>query len=346
MNNGNCYSHHIQPCSGDTPYPSQGHSACLVGKYMYVFGGDGQWDDMYRLDLEGWAWKKLTSITQTEVEERPETDAIFSSLSRFDENSIVLIGGLLGKASRSMKDAGGFALKHYANNPIADNLHIYSLKTGKWTRIPSSDQAPRGWQIHAHNIGTKQVLILGGHSGCNSPNINPNCLHMLRADADGVFVWEKIEENKVGIPPSVSSNRASAWVPSARSLMLHGGRYLNIDLDNSILKAKNNEEDMKTWTLYDTELYCFNLDLKQWIRFHVSGETIGRHSHTMTNINDKLVVLGGCVLANRAKAAARDYVTKVSCYNLDFSKLETASAASVGPTQKRGKGKRKGKKKK
>mmetsp|Transcript_20588 Transcript_20588/g.44716 ORF Transcript_20588/g.44716 Transcript_20588/m.44716 type:complete len:811 (+) Transcript_20588:402-2834(+) len=341
MDNKHCYSHHVQYCTGEMPPPSQGHSACLLGQQMYIFGGDAQLNDMYRLDLESWKWTKLKSISQTPNRDRPETDVLFSALVQFGDDSIVLIGGRLAEASRSaLSTRNGLYESDHHTEPISNNLHIYSVKTGQWRKIPDSSQAPRGWQIHAHNVGEKRVLVLSGHTGCPAPNKNINSLHLLSADAGGNLVWEHIEENLNGIPPSLSYFRASTWDFSARCLLLYGGRFLNTTLEDSVLKAKNNEEDLTPIIIYDTEIYCFRLDLKQWIRLRVAGETVARHSHSMTVVDGKLISLGGCVLAQFDE---REYVTKVTCYDLDFTKVEKVETMNAKPGKK--KGKRKGKKK-
>lgn len=342
MDDQHQYSHSIQHCNGDLPTPSQGHAACLVGKHMYVFGGDASLD-LTCLDLENWSWQASDSMAQTQPGDRPETDVLFSTLAQFDDTSIVLLGGLFGGAVKNRGDTStnGMYVGDHDGDRISDNNHIYSTKTRQWKKLPSGSQAPRGYQLQAHNIGDKKVLVLAGHASIQCSKAGVNSLHLLSANTSGALVWEKVEESLNGIPPPLSHFRASTWVPSSRSLMLHGGRYLQTLFDESILETENGQ-NVKPTLHYDTELYCFQFDLKQWIRLRVGGTTIMRNSHTMTNVDGRLISFGGCKIDSSTRDG-RKYVREVTCYDLDLSKVETPKTKPKPKSGKK-KGKR-GKKK-
>lgn len=54
-------------CSGELPGPRYGHSAHVLGSRMFIFGGKGPGDtvykDVYFLDLLEWVWVPVNSIS-------------------------------------------------------------------------------------------------------------------------------------------------------------------------------------------------------------------------------------------------------------------------------------------
>ncbi len=56
-----------EDCPKDCPCPRSGHSACVIGKKFYIFGGEGGWhfrrddlSDLKVLDLSTWTWKEVS----------------------------------------------------------------------------------------------------------------------------------------------------------------------------------------------------------------------------------------------------------------------------------------------
>ena len=60
---------HKISCSGEIPSPRYGHSAHILGSRMFVFGGKGPGDivykDVYFLDLLEWVWVPVNTISLT-----------------------------------------------------------------------------------------------------------------------------------------------------------------------------------------------------------------------------------------------------------------------------------------
>lgn len=340
IDTGNNYSHHVQPCDGEAPPPSQGHSACIVSHSMYVFGGSAMLEDLYILDLKLWKWEKMNSISKTPLQDRPETDVLFSELVKFDDESILLLGGLRGEVSRSgqTNSHGVTTLKeNIGAGAAAQNMHLYSLSTGTWKKIQSSSDAPCGFELKASNIDDKKVLVLSGQSYPGSV-MKENTLHILSLSSEGSLKWSKVLVNMASIPPPTSCFRASTWVPSAKSLFLYGGRYLKANITDAVLKTGVTGEDISVEQVYDTELYCFNLELKQWIRFRVVTGTRPRHSHTMNFINGRIVITGG----SRFVFEGKEFATDVISYVLNPTALPPSKNTSTKNLKKGG---RKGKKK-
>eukprot|EP00979_Chaetoceros_neogracilis_P006316 scaffold1275_cov247-Chaetoceros_neogracile.AAC.8 len=343
--NPDIYSYSIQLCSGDVPPPTQGHAACIVGRQMLVFGGSADCDCTYTLDLDEWKWTKLSSISDTPEIDRPETNIVFCTLVPLDEESVLLFGGLRSEATRGTGErSNGVIVKQNTENFASNNMHIFSFKTGKWKRLNCSGVLPpQGWGIQGHNIGRRKVLIICGQQDL----MGENSLHLLTMDDDGSSEWSRIEENAAGIPPPQSSFRATAWVASANCVLLYGGRYLYSTISDSVLKMKDGEHDSEVQNTFDSELYSFDLDSKQWTRLRVPKHTVQpRSSHTMNALDGKLIVLGGSVIpgGTRGFKDEREYAVDVIRFDLDLPQQKKQQRMSKQSNRTKEKGKRKGKK--
>lgn len=62
----NCKWHKMS-CSGDIPPARYGHTACIIGSRMFVFGGKGEngniYKDIYFLDLVEWIWIPVSTLS-------------------------------------------------------------------------------------------------------------------------------------------------------------------------------------------------------------------------------------------------------------------------------------------
>ena len=338
--NPNIYSYSVQLCSGDVPPPTEGHAACIVGRQMLVFGGSANCDCTYTLDLDEWRWTKLSSISDSPEKDRPEIDIVFCTLVPLDEESVILFGGLRSEASRVTVVARPKKYENFTSN----NMHIFSYKTGKWKRLNCSGiLPPQGWVIQGHNIGRRKVLIICGQQDL----MDENSLHLLTMDDDGSSEWSRIEENVAGTPPPPSSFRATAWVASTNCVLLYGGRYINSTISDSVLKMRNSEHDFEAKFNYNSELYSFDLDSKQWTKLRVPEHSVlPRSSHTMNAIDGKLIVLGGGVIVGGTRGSKNDgeYALGVIRFDLDLPLHKKQQQMSKQSNRTKKKGKRKGKK--
>ena len=344
------YSHATQDCTGDVPPPTQGHAACVLGDEMFVFGGEALIDGMYVLNMKHWVWRKEGCMSNAPVDDRPDTHVLFSSLVPLNSTTLLLLGGVKNEAMESARTKqtpmyGLSALKD-GMDPSSSNAHLYSIETDRWSPLNVNGDAPKGWDLQSHHIDENKVLVfcVQHHTFLN------NSLHLLSKSEGGVFEWTKYDENLGGTPPPLSWYRATSWVKSSNCLILFGGRHLHYNLEDSVLKLKNTENDCSCTTFYDQELYCFNLKESRWLRLRVPQNCLPRASHTMNVLNGNLVVLGGSSVANgvRGYRDERDYATDVTCFNLDLSEVHHGVPVGETKAKKTGngkKGKRRGKKK-
>lgn len=88
---------HDVRCAGEPPPPRYGHTATLVGRRMFVFGGRGENNvvlkDMYLLDLDEWCWVKVNPTTTAPTSRFDHADVLIG-------NKIVIFGGWDGKQVR------------------------------------------------------------------------------------------------------------------------------------------------------------------------------------------------------------------------------------------------------
>ena len=85
---------HDVRCAGEPPPPRYGHTATLVGRRMFVFGGRGEnnvvMKDMYLLDLDEWCWVKVNPTTTAPTSRFDHAEVLIG-------NKIVVFGGWDGK---------------------------------------------------------------------------------------------------------------------------------------------------------------------------------------------------------------------------------------------------------
>jgi hypothetical protein len=146
--------------------------------------------------------------------------------------------------------------------------------------------------------------------------------------------------------------QATAWIASPHRLLLYGGIFVHFCISDSVFEAEDNEDDIqKADVSYDSELYSFDLfavSKQQWTRLRVPTQRLHwRSFHTLNELDGKLVVLGGSVVAGgtRGLRDERDYNTDVLRFDLDMPSPIVNVPQKEQANHNR-KGKRKGKKKK
>ncbi|GFH55459.1 predicted protein [Chaetoceros tenuissimus] len=182
-------------------------------------------------------------MKDTKQEDKPEVDVVFPSLVRFDSETLLLIGGMRGEEQRASLAKGasrGFTVQQGKIDPASENKHLYSLRTGKWRFIGHGKNDPCGWELHAHNIDEKKVLVLSGQPNYALTN---TYMYIVSEKADGSVEWSKVDESSNGMPPSTAVFRGSTWIASANSLFLYGGRYNYINIHDSVFKQRNSDHD-------------------------------------------------------------------------------------------------------
>jgi hypothetical protein len=140
---------------------------------------------IYSLNLETHEWILIPSLTNTtNIDDRPDIAVCFCSMTKVDQNTILLVGGRRLSAM-SGKTAYGVMTVNDSNNlhsskMVADNMHVFNIQSKSWNRLMVAGSARPLWGHTVHVIGIGKVLVFGGAAEHASGGSN----------AIGIFEWE------------------------------------------------------------------------------------------------------------------------------------------------------------
>ncbi|XP_037394361.1 kelch domain-containing protein 3 [Pygocentrus nattereri] len=149
VNNHRWYTPKI---SGTVPGARDGHSACVLGKAMYIFGGYEQLadcfsNDIHKLDTTTMCWS-LINATGTPARWR-------------DFHSATIIGTKMfvfgGRADR-------FGPFHSNNEIYCNKIKVFDTETNSWLNTPSTPLLPEGRRSHSAFAYNGELYIFGGYN--------------------------------------------------------------------------------------------------------------------------------------------------------------------------------------
>eukprot|EP01133_Synstelium_polycarpum_P015082 gene15082-17855_t len=173
-----------QPTTGDEPIPRTNHSASVIGKHMYIYGGMYKektnqlifLDDLYRLDTETYTWKKIIAGGDLPPPKCGHRLMTF-------ENKLLLFGG-------------GYGLQWEKKY---NDVHIYDPLVNRWTKVAVKGSAPVSTFTITFSAGPF-MFVFGGQSIINDSLTND--LYML----DTINMeWTKIEAQSPPFPSDMGS---------------------------------------------------------------------------------------------------------------------------------------------
>ncbi|XP_063972153.1 F-box only protein 42 [Diachasmimorpha longicaudata] len=145
--------------SGPTPIIGGrfSHSACTYNNSMYVFGGctktSTTFNDLWKLDLDTRKWDRPLAKGNY-----PSPKACASMV--YYNDSFILFGG--------WSHPSGYP--PYQRRRLFDELHVYCLKTNRWSVIDTFD-GPPPTAAHSASIHGNIMVVIGGiHNDYNSSN--------------------------------------------------------------------------------------------------------------------------------------------------------------------------------
>jgi len=198
----NTYTWSTPKVNGDIPGERDGHSACVIGHYMYVFGGYEEiierfGQDVYRLDLTNYTWKLLSCIGD------PPVHRDFHSATTIGTNMFIFGG-------RSDLTGVGNQGPDYYSNKIC-YLDTQSLT---WHNPCITPPHPNGRRSHsALNLDGK-LLIFGGYNGRTKEHKND--LWLLDTET-----WNWTQIQPYGAQPNARRRQALCQVGC--KIFLFGG---------------------------------------------------------------------------------------------------------------------------
>lgn len=203
---------------GLMPTPRGGHSAVLIGRLMYVFGGCNTtqhcFNDLHTYNTASKTWQRLNS-TGNIPSARGEHISVslgtkillFGGTYRgleyndlYEYNAITDHWSMLlpdGEKPQSRCSCGAsldedgnlFIIGGYSSKGYLNDVWVYSTVSNKWTKFQTSGDAPTARELHSFTIQGKIGYLFGGfHSGGVSSELYVLDIEMMnwfRAKDDG-----------------------------------------------------------------------------------------------------------------------------------------------------------------
>jgi N-acetylneuraminic acid mutarotase len=180
--------------TGDVPGKRDGHSACVIGKYMFVFGGyedavERFAQEVFRLDLETMHWELM------ECNGQPPIHRDFHSATPVGKN-MYIFGG------RSTLSAHGFDM---GQDVYSHKVCYLDTVTFTWHMPRIQTPAPAGRRSHSALSINNNILIFGGYNGRSEKHMND----LWSLDTESMS-WTHLEPR--GTPPTPRRRHAMCLV--------------------------------------------------------------------------------------------------------------------------------------
>ncbi|CAK1546692.1 unnamed protein product [Leptosia nina] len=188
--------------TGVMPNGKDGHSACIIGNKMYIFGGfdyltDQYTNNMHYLNLDTMDWSYV------HAKGTPPLGRDFHTALAYGDR-MYIFGG-----------RADFSRPHIIENEIyCDNVYYFNTTTETWVMLNTSGISPDGRRSHSGWIYNDFMYIFGGYNEKTKVHYNDVYRFSLKRN-----YWEPVKIG--GTPPS--KRRRQVCILKEDKVYLFGG---------------------------------------------------------------------------------------------------------------------------
>jgi len=245
---------------GDIPPVRERHSASLVGKKIYIFGGYCRGSESYYNTVHVFESESLT-WTQMEPLGYPPERRCGHSASVVD-GKIWIFGGRVKVKKGGLFDTEGAGVQY------RNDLHCYDPVTNEWYRYEPRGVGPSGRALHAASVVGRKIYIFGGANSSGSRNDSSGFCDLYELDID-TMTWTECETQNT--PPPPCYGRSATYIGDNK-ILYFGGKGYKVHNHIHILDVKT-----MSWQQY---AYAGNALLPRW-------------GHSATLHDTRVLIYGG-----------------------------------------------------
>jgi N-acetylneuraminic acid mutarotase len=245
---------------GDIPPPRERHSASLIGKKLYVFGGYCRSGEVYYNTLYVFESETLTWTSLEPHGNLPEKRCGHSA--SVVDGKIWIFGGRVKVKKSTFFDSEGSGVQY------RNDVHCYDPVTNEWYRYEPRGIGPSGRALHSAVVAGRKIYIFGGANSSGSRNDSSGFCDLYELDID-TMCWTECETQ--GTPPSPCYGHSGSYIGNDRILFFGGKGYKVLNQINVL--------DIKTMT---------------WLHYAYAGNTLTtRWGHSATIHDNRILIYGG-----------------------------------------------------
>jgi len=190
----------------NAPAPRSAHSACLIDRNIFIFGGYGgsgfrraDFNDLYGFNVDSMTWTRFSEV-------QGEPPAKRSGHAAVTVKQLMLVSGGWSRGTRF------------------NDLHSFDTETLTWTHVESGTVDPPRWMHSAMSVvavPSWQVFVFGG---CSGDDESFRSQGQFMNDAwvldTGRMRWSQLEVENA---PAPRSEAAMSFDETNKRILVHGG---------------------------------------------------------------------------------------------------------------------------
>jgi len=245
---------------GDIPPVRERHSASLIGKRIYIFGGycrgaELYYNSLYVFESETLTWSKI------EPRGNPPDRRCGHSASVVD-GKIWIFGGRVKTKKGGLFDSEGTGVTY------KNDLHCYDPTSNEWYRYEPRGIGPSGRALHAATVVGRKIYIFGGANSTGHRNDTSGFCDLYELDID-TMCWTECETHNT--PPSPCYGHSATYIGDDRILYFGGKGYQVL-----------------------SDIHILHLKTMEWKQYAYAGNSlVSRWGHSASLHDTRILIYGG-----------------------------------------------------